>query len=181
MFELSQSATGQFVLVHRATDTVMVGDDLPALWQRMREQVGELPEAKRPAPVPTVPPSSRAKLGVLVVLALLPFVWLGALHVSLGRLASEVRASPASKDGVPLEDLRARVDRVERQVEVGSRGGKRGGGKRPAIAADAKGEAKADAAPAAEGKADAAPAAEGKADAKAEAADAKADAADDED
>ncbi|MBX7077739.1 MAG: hypothetical protein K1X88_01045 [Nannocystaceae bacterium] len=168
MFELSQSATGQFVLVHRDSDTVMVGDDLPALWQRMREQVGELPEAQRPAPVPTVPPSPRARLGVVAVLALLPFVWLGALHVSLGRLASEVRADPAAKDGEPLEDLRARIDRVERQVEVGSRGGKRGGGKRPALAPEGKAEAEAkpDAAP--EAKAAAKPEAKAGDDAKAD-------------
>lgn len=127
MFELSQSATGQFVLVHRPSQTVIVGDDLAATWERMRERAG--PEVA--VAVPTAPPSPRARTAAIGLLVGLAFAWLGVLHLSLGRLASELRGAPSEATQVPLDDLRARVDRVERQLEVGTRGSKRPAGKRP--------------------------------------------------
>lgn len=131
MFELSQSATGQFVLVHRPSQTVIVGDDLAATWERMRERVGERAGPEVAVAVPTAPPSPRARTAAIGLLVGLAFAWLGVLHLSLGRLASELRGAPSEATQVPLDDLRARVDRVERQLEVGTRGSKRPAGKRP--------------------------------------------------
>lgn len=122
VFQVSQSATGQFVVMHPASNTVMVGDDLAATYEQMRAAVAGLGDAARAAPAP----SPGARLGSsaahwisLAALALLPFVWLGALHVSLGRLVAELRLDPPIADReLPGADLRARVERVERQIET---------------------------------------------------------------
>lgn len=128
MLQVSQSATGQFVVTDPASNTVMVGDDLVATYAQMRSFVAGLGDAAKAAPVPA--PSLGARLGsrlgssgahwlVLAALALLPFVWLGALHVSLGRLVAELSlARPAGSKEQPGADLRARVERVERQIET---------------------------------------------------------------
>lgn len=123
MLQVSQSSTGQFVVTHLPSNTVMVGDDLVATYEQMRGFVAGLgPVAHAPAAAPP----ARAGLGssathwvLLAALALLPFVWLGALHVSLGRLVSELRVAPPAADlPTPNVDLRARVERLERQVET---------------------------------------------------------------
>jgi hypothetical protein len=133
VFQVSQSATGQFVVIHPPSNTVMVGDDLAATYEQMRGFVAGLGPAAQTAAA-AAPPATGSRLDaatgsrlgssathwiLLAALALLPFVWLGALHVSLGRLVAELRiAPPAGKDQpVPNVDLRARVERVERQVE----------------------------------------------------------------
>ena len=102
----------------------MVGDELGATYEQMRSFVAGLGDAARAAPAPA--PSLGSRLGssaahwlVLAALALLPFVWLGALHVSLGRLVAELSlAPPAGSKEKPGADLRARVERVERQIET---------------------------------------------------------------
>lgn len=122
MLQVSQSSTGQFVVTHLPSNTVMVGDDLVATYEQMRGFVAGLGPA---ALAPAAAPPARAGLGssathwvLLAALALLPFVWLGALHVSLGRLVSELRVAPPAADlPTPNVDLRARVERLERQVE----------------------------------------------------------------
>ena len=124
MLQVSQSATGQFVVTHPASNTVMVGDELAATYEQMRTFVAGLGDAARADPVPAH--SRGPRLGsaaahwlVLAALALLPFVWLGALHVSLGRLVAELSiAAPAGSKEPSGADLRARVERVERQIEM---------------------------------------------------------------
>ena len=124
MFQVSQSATGQFVITHPASNTVMVGDELAATYEQMRTFVAGLGDAARAdrAPEHSRGPrlgSAAAHWLVLAALALLPFVWLGALHVSLGRLVAELSiAPPAGSKEQPGADLRARVERVERQIET---------------------------------------------------------------
>lgn len=122
MFQVSQSTTGQFVVTHPASGTVMVGDDLAATYAQMRSFVAALGPAAlvaattEPQRSPVAPMARWLAVGAL---ALLPFVWLGALHVSLGRLVSELHAAPAAagQQIQPNPDLRARVERVERQIE----------------------------------------------------------------
>jgi hypothetical protein len=125
MYRLSQSSTGQFVLVHEASNTVMVGDDLAATFERMHARVAAVPEAGAPqAGVPASTPIARERWIVLAVLATLPFVWLGALHVSLGRLVAELRsvtAAPAQADPA-ADELRNRIDRLEQRVDGLGRG-----------------------------------------------------------
>lgn len=195
MFVVSRSTTGQYVVSDPATNTVVVGDDLAATFDRMVAMAAEAP-----ARASEVPPPAAAKTAVAagkhmlpyLALALLPFVWIGALHLSLGRLVSELRQSTAPAGQTEaMTQLQARLDRLERQAEsrpaaaaAGAR--PRPGPLRPAgetpddnddddpdddddTKADAKADGKADA------KADAKP--DAKADAKVDAkVDAKADA-----
>jgi hypothetical protein len=156
VFQVSQSATGQFVVIHPASNTVMVGDDLAATYEQMRAFVAGLGHvAAGAAPVAGVAAegaaagaSLGARLGatlgssaahwvLLAALALLPFVWLGALHVSLGRLVAELRVAPpaAGKEQFGA-DLRARVERVERQIESIERPGSRTPGASAELQAD---------------------------------------------
>jgi hypothetical protein len=185
MYLIGRSDTGQYVVTDPATKTVMVGDDLPALFDRMAAACGEGGAAFEPASVtPPAPSPRRASVVPWVAMALLPFVWLGALHVSLGRLVTEVRLGKPAGEDQAVVDLRARLDRVERQLD--QRGGKKPGKAAPAAPegdleppVDTKAPApKADPAPDAE--ADAKPDAKApavRADAKAE-PDAKDDAED---
>lgn len=119
MYQLRQSATGQFVLVHPATETVVVADDLREAYDRMRALTGSA-AADEPPAAPAVKPApgsgQGAKLGMIAVLALLPFVWLGALHVSLGRLVAELRGG-AAKEGPDAEEIRTRLDRLELRLD----------------------------------------------------------------
>ncbi len=115
MFVVSQSATGQYVITHPPTNTVMVGDDLVSTWERMRTFADGLAGAAVPAPA-AVPTKPRAPLSLVIagVLVLLPFIWLGALHVSLGRLVAELRAPAADADD--RKELRARIERLESSI-----------------------------------------------------------------
>jgi hypothetical protein len=113
MFVVNQSATGQYVITHPPTNTVMVGDDLVATFERMRsfaESLDESTQVSAPTVSPAPAPSRLPILGI-AALVLLPFVWLGALHVSLGRLVSELRAP--SSDADDRKELRARIERLE--------------------------------------------------------------------
>lgn len=136
MFQVRQSATGQFVLVDPATDTVVVADDLREGYERMTALVGAAAEA----PVPDVaasktPPGATGwpKLAVIGVLAVLPFVWIGALHLTLGRLLSELRAQIATPESG--DETRARLERLERRIDQLGPGGKRPKAKAPKPAA----------------------------------------------
>ena len=127
MFLVSRSITGQYVVQHPATNTVIVGDDLTATFERMRALTDGQPggEATGGAGNGPTEPAGRAeprrarpRIAPWLALALLPFLWLGALHVSLGRLVSELRAAaPASGESTATSELRARVERLERQLE----------------------------------------------------------------
>ena len=134
MYLVGRSDTGQYVVTDPATRTVMVGDDLPALFDRMAAACGEGGAAFEPASVAPVAATPRASVVPWLAMALLPFVWLGALHVSLGRLVTEVRLGKPDAEDQGVVDLRARVDRVERQLD--QRGGKKPGKAAPAAAAE---------------------------------------------
>jgi len=119
MYQVSQSATGQYVITHAPSNTVMIGDDLSATFQRMQGFVAELGQTGAAIPpAPASAPLARERWIVLAVLATLPFVWLGVLHVSLGRLVAELRAASDEAEVDPVvEDLRGRIDRVEQRLE----------------------------------------------------------------
>jgi hypothetical protein len=131
MYLIGRSDTGQYVVTDPATKTVMVGDDLPALFDRMAAACGEGGAAFEPASIAAPAPGPRrASVVPWLAMALLPFVWLGALHLSLGRLISEVRIGKPAGEDQGVVDLRARMDRVERQLD--QRGGKKPGKAAPA-------------------------------------------------
>src|SRR5690606_28990372 len=117
--------TGSYVLVHEPSQTVMVGDDLDATYARLQEHVRADPTLDHAvAPSPSPSPSRRgAWLAGVGALALLPFLWLGVLHYTLGRLIDELRATPVSAPAedvqalrAELEELRQVVSRVEDEV-----------------------------------------------------------------
>jgi hypothetical protein len=118
MFVVSRSTTGQYVVSDPATNTVVVGDDLGATFERLAALVADKPaRADVPAPA-SAPARASLKLVPYVALALLPFVWLGALHLSLGRLVSELRqATVPAAPTEALTQIGARLDRLERQAE----------------------------------------------------------------
>ena len=116
MFVVNQSATGQYVITHPPTNTVMVGDDLVATYERMRAFAASLDESTQVSAPSVRPAREGSRLPVLAIaaLALLPFVWLGVLHLSLGRLVSELRAPGVDED--ERKELRARIDLLESSV-----------------------------------------------------------------
>jgi hypothetical protein len=122
MIQVHRSESGQYVLIHPATQTVVVSDDVAAGYAAIGERVRGARDA--PAEAPTAA-TDRWRAALPWALAIvLPFVWLVALHLSLGRLASELvvglRAPPSKAQPVTrkeLEDLRLEVARVESKIK----------------------------------------------------------------
>lgn len=94
MIKMYKSGTGQFVLVHPPTQTFIMGDRLEEAYARLLEQVDahhpeQSGEVMNPIekPRPAFGANARiAQLVLIVFLALLPFVWLLAMHYSLSSL-----------------------------------------------------------------------------------------------
>jgi pyruvate/2-oxoglutarate dehydrogenase complex dihydrolipoamide acyltransferase (E2) component len=94
----------------------MVGESLEATFTRMQEHLGDNPSLPTaPTPTETTGPR-RAWLVGLGVLALLPFLWLGVLHYTLGRMIDELRASPPPAETEPLEQLRSELEELRQVV-----------------------------------------------------------------
>lgn len=155
MFLVSRSITGQYVVTHPATRTVIVGDDLEATFERMRALTESEPVAANAtepaAPAPATTERARTRMLPWIALALLPFAWLGVLHLSLGRLVSELRAAtPNATESTAVSELRARIERLERQLEERPSGPRARPNKplpaRPAATDDAKPDDATDAA-----------------------------------
>jgi hypothetical protein len=122
MFEVHRSESGQFVLLHRATGTVVISDEVAAGFETLTARVRGAREVA--APIVEAPTSRRWTAALPWLLAIgLPFVWLIALHLSLAQLASElvigIRSPPAK--GAPVsrkeyDELRLEVARVESRI-----------------------------------------------------------------
>lgn len=121
MFQVHRSESGQFVLIDPATHTVVVSDDLAAGFTALSSQVqGATPQAPATPPTPPPPPVTRWNATLPWALAaILPFVWIAVLHLSLGQLASELvigmRTPPAKARPVTraeFDELRSEVTRV---------------------------------------------------------------------
>ena len=122
MFEVHRSESGQFVLLHRATGTVVISDEIAAGFETLTAKVRGAREVAAPIVEPPASRGWKAALPWLLAIGL-PFVWLIALHLSLAQLASElvigIRSPPAK--GVPVsrkeyDDLRLEVARVESRI-----------------------------------------------------------------
>lgn len=127
MITVRRSDTGSYVLVHEPSQTVMVGESLEDTFARIHAHVEADPSLPR-TPTPTEPAAPRrAWLVGLGMLALLPFLWLGVLHFTLGRMIDELRTAPerdAPHEPIEqlrseLEELRQVVSRVEDEVGQG--------------------------------------------------------------
>jgi hypothetical protein len=127
MLRVHRTDTDEIVLIHEPSQTVVVDDTFDAAMARLRERLGDgFDAAVAPPPEPraqTNAPTPWARYGLLGLLVALPFLWLGALHVSLGSLVVELRrdAKKADRDAVEHEDdaasLRAEVDAIGRRVD----------------------------------------------------------------
>jgi len=124
MFQVHRSESGQYVLMHAASETVVVSDDLAAGFARISAAVA----GAAGAPAPTAP--VRAPVGngraLIIVALVLPFVWLLVLHLSLGQLAAELAVglrAPADKAAAAsqreLKELRLEISRVEARIKDG--------------------------------------------------------------
>lgn len=118
MITVRRSDTGSFVLVHEPSQTVMVGEALDATYARMQEHLRDHPSLP-PATVAAAGGASpwRAWLVGLGVLAVLPFLWLGVLHYTLGRMIDELRAAPApAASSEEIEQLRSELGELQQVV-----------------------------------------------------------------
>lgn len=94
MIKMYKSGTGQFVLVHPPTQTFIMGDRLEEAYARLLEQVDahhpeQSGEVMNPMEKPRPASGANARIAQLVLivfLALLPFVWLLAMHYALSSL-----------------------------------------------------------------------------------------------
>ena len=127
MLKVYRSETEQYVVVHEPSQSVVLADTFEEAHARLRERLGDRFDEEVATP-PTAAsgrsrgPTAAIGYGLLAVLALLPFVWLGVLHVSLGALVVELRRS-LDGEGGGLEateggtSLQAELDTLERQVD----------------------------------------------------------------
>jgi hypothetical protein len=113
------SDSGQYVLVHPASQTFIIDESLEQGFRRLEDHVrSEHPEmAGRVMEVDEKPRDNRAansriaQLALLVALALLPFVWLLVMQQSLAALLADVRLG----SGLPAE---AAVDQAALREEL---------------------------------------------------------------
>lgn len=118
--------TGETVVIHGASGSVVVADDFDTAFVRLQEALGD--DAQRQLRQPPSPadtprhPYSWAHYGVLALLALLPFVWLGVLHVSLGGLIVGLRnelGGPGQADlGAQVQSLQKETEGLGRKVQT---------------------------------------------------------------
>lgn len=133
MLKVHRTDTDEIVLIHEATQTVVVGDSFDAAFEKLRQLLGE--RLDDPLLPPAEPASRRdparatawARYALLAILVALPFVWLAVLHTSLGSLAVELRRSlveskqdetkAAGGDAQLREDLDGLGRRVDRLID----------------------------------------------------------------
>lgn len=111
MITVRRSDTGTYVLVHEPSQVVVVGEDLQATYESLQEHLLDDPGPAGPGPSaphqPGAPASRRAWMVGIAVLALLPFLWLSVLHVSLGRLIDELRTTSHRTEASPTKEVEA--------------------------------------------------------------------------
>lgn len=121
MIQLHRSDTGQYVLLHPASRTVVVDESLESGYRRIREAVEKTGGGDAGAVDPfeaaktaqqTSPGGGGARAFLLLVLVLLPFVWLAGLHYSLGTLVDEALA----RDRNDARPTRADLDAVRDEL-----------------------------------------------------------------
>lgn len=122
MFQVHRSESGQYVLMHPATETVVVSDELVAGFARISAAVGS--ETGTPARAAAAAPPVGSGRVLVIFAVVLPFVWLLALYLSLGRLAAELAVglrAPADDAAVAtrreLKELRLEISRVEARIK----------------------------------------------------------------
>ncbi len=131
MIKVYQSETGQYVVVHEFSHTVIIDDDLPAAFEKMKEHIKThhpdmAKQVMRPFERGQGGEGSwrKATLVAQFFLILLPFLWLGILHFSLGSLINEYQEKAARNASAQTETgsskavdaLSVRIDAVEKRL-----------------------------------------------------------------
>lgn len=122
MVEIHKSDTGRFVLIHEPSDTVVVDESLEEGFRRLEAAAkekdpahgGDVTRAK-PETEKKVSNDGRVRLGLLLFLVLLPFLWLGILHYSIGSLIDEYLVQ---RDRLVREEGRFATTDDIRQVQI---------------------------------------------------------------
>lgn len=123
MIKVYKSDVGQYVLVHGPSQSFIIDDDLASGYARLEAHVREehpewaqsILEAQDITDKRTSRDGSRFPVLLLVVvLALLPFVWLLVMHHSMATLLSEIRLDLRSGYGVSVESH----DTMREDIEV---------------------------------------------------------------
>jgi hypothetical protein len=122
-FQVSQTDTGQFVLMDPATETVIIDDDLAVGFARLERAVADKPA--KPAST-TVGPAASVTQGStafsfvggprytpVLLAVVLPFAWLAVLYLALANLLSE-HALDRSSAG----DTQTKIQALEREVQA---------------------------------------------------------------
>jgi hypothetical protein len=124
VFRVYKSDTGQFILVHDVSQTVIIDDSLERAYTRIERQVAEqFPDLVDSPDQPfgeapgTVAPNAMHMAG-LALWVLLPLLWLAGLHYAFTGMLTDLRAQAASPVQVErladeLEALRAAVERLQ--------------------------------------------------------------------
>lgn len=120
MIRVTKSDTGQFVLIHDPSQTVVVDDRLEAAFERMLSQVkANHPEMAADLTRPFEAHKAEQRAGARVLggfawlLVLLPFVWLGVLHQSMGSLVDEYLAAQRRDAPPALERLETMAKSID--------------------------------------------------------------------
>ena len=125
-----KSNSGQWVLTHPESESVVLGDDFESTYEQMREHLAtHHPGMESASPAHRLTtgsggtrtgesarawPPSRLLLAGLI---LLPFLWLSILHLSLGSLLSEVRLGAISHPSeMSHGDVSAELDALRSQI-----------------------------------------------------------------
>jgi hypothetical protein len=135
---LYRSETGTFVLVHVPSGTTLTGDDPAALYDELAAM-----DLTATATATGDATPRWARVGVIVGLlavALLPFIWLSALHYTLGRMLDD-RQVPALTTDLPdaaedaammeIRALERRVDELETATAAPKRAARKRRDERP--------------------------------------------------
>jgi uncharacterized protein (UPF0335 family) len=129
VFRVYKSDTGQFILVHESTQTVIIDDSLERGYERIerhvQEQYPELEDSREEPFAEAAGAATPAKMRTagIALWVLLPLLWLVGLHYAFTGMLTDLRAQATSPVEVErladeLEALRAAVERLQAPAAV---------------------------------------------------------------
>lgn len=126
MIRVYKSDTGQFVLMHPSTQTVMIEENLQTAYEKMEAHLQKnhpnlLAETEPPFEKRSEPhrePFARARFFLYLFIVLLPFLWLVALHYTLVSLVDDVmvQVHREQQSAAAVEELRGELETLRLEV-----------------------------------------------------------------
>ena len=124
MIRVYKSDTGQFVLVHYPSQTVIIDESLDSAFEKMDAYVKENhPELVKEIMQPFERTSGSAESGfgkvrfaLLLFLVILPFIWLATLHYSMASLITDFRSEPESEVTSTIQELSGQVEKLQEDL-----------------------------------------------------------------